>query len=84
VTAAFNRRASAFATYGNSAELNVTYGDVCLVVRIGNAGDRLGYRRVAPKEQDKNERDYYSGAEEELVVPPAHCGWWTTKYGLKK
>ena len=31
--------------YGNEATLDWIYGDVCLVVRIGKAGDRLAYLR---------------------------------------
>jgi hypothetical protein len=39
----FNRKTGAFATYGNEPFLNMAYGDVCLVVRIGKAGSRLEY-----------------------------------------
>ncbi len=83
----FNRRASAYATYGNSPTLNVTYGDVCLVARIGKAGDRLAYPRVAPK-KDAHEAhstwrsSYYSSEED---IPPADFGWRRIfKHGRKK
>jgi hypothetical protein len=40
----FNRQKDGFPLYfGNDAGLIWVYGDVCLVVRIGKAGDRLGY-----------------------------------------
>ena len=50
--ATFNRKGSAFATFGNEAVLNVAYGDVCLVVRIGKAGERLAYPRVRVPQKD--------------------------------
>ncbi|KAH9987091.1 hypothetical protein BJV77DRAFT_1145484 [Russula vinacea] len=43
----FNRQEGAFISYGNEATLDWIYGDVCLVVRIGKAGDRLAYPIVA-------------------------------------
>lgn len=43
----FNRKTGAFATYGNEPSLDMAYGDVCLVVRIGKAGRRLEYPRLA-------------------------------------
>jgi hypothetical protein len=42
----FNRRIDAFPSYGDEPTLNWVYGDVCLVVRIGKAGDRLAYPTV--------------------------------------
>jgi hypothetical protein len=36
-----------FISYGNEASVEWAYGDICLVVRIGKAGDRLAYPRVA-------------------------------------
>ena len=42
----YNRQADAFAIYGNEAELNWAYGDVCMIVRIGKAGDRLAFPTV--------------------------------------
>jgi len=59
--ATFNRKGSAFATYFYEPMLNVAYGDVCLVVRIGKAGDRLGYPRVSQKHGD-DEEEYDSGS----------------------
>jgi hypothetical protein len=32
---------------GNEAAMVWVYGDVCLVIRVGKAGDRLAYRTVA-------------------------------------
>jgi hypothetical protein len=42
----YNRQEDAFATYGNEATLSWAYGDVCTIVRIGKAGDRLGFPTV--------------------------------------
>jgi hypothetical protein len=61
--ATFNRKGSAFATLVDFYKpmLNVAYGDVCLVVRIGKAGDRLAYPRVSQKARgdDEEEEDAY-------------------------
>jgi hypothetical protein len=35
-----------FASYGNEPRVNWAYGDVCMIVRIGKAGDRLAYPTV--------------------------------------
>ena len=43
----YNRQGDAFASYGNEPMLNWAYGDVCMIVRIGKAGDRLTYPTVA-------------------------------------
>jgi hypothetical protein len=79
--ATFNRKGSAFATYGNEATLNVVYGDVCLVVRIGKAGDRLAYPRVSPKgaHDESDEESYDSESEKDL--PPADVGSSSCRYG---
>jgi hypothetical protein len=42
----FNRQKSEFLHYGNNSSLEWAYGDVCLIVRIGAAEDRLGYTTV--------------------------------------
>ena len=42
----YNRQEGAFATHGNEPMLVWAYGDVCMVVRIGKAGDRLAYPRA--------------------------------------
>ena len=43
----FNRQVDAYSTYGEkNLELRWVYGYVCLVVRIGKAGDRLAYPTV--------------------------------------
>lgn len=55
----FNRQSSAYMVYGNDApSLGLAYGDVCLIVRIGKAGDRLAYPTVEQlKEQwEENEK----------------------------
>jgi hypothetical protein len=39
----YNRQASAFVSYGNDPTLGWAYGDVCMIIRIGKAGDRLAY-----------------------------------------
>jgi hypothetical protein len=39
----YNQQRDAFATYGNEATVNWAYGDICMVVRIGKAGDRLAF-----------------------------------------
>jgi hypothetical protein len=43
----FNRQKDAYPTYGKMPELRWTYSYVCLVVRIGKAGDRLAFPTVA-------------------------------------
>src|SRR5713226_3732613 len=72
----FNRKGSAYATYGNEARLNVAYGDVCLVVRIGGAGDRLAYPRVSPEDADDDADD---GGDENS--PPADIGRGALEHG---
>ena len=42
----YNRQEGAFASHGNEPALNWVYGDVCMIVRIGKAGDRLAYSTV--------------------------------------
>jgi hypothetical protein len=60
----FNRQKSAFLYYGNSSSLNWAYGDVCLIVRIGAAEDRLGYTTIeelnaaAKARKDEEEQRY--------------------------
>jgi hypothetical protein len=43
----YNRQEGAFATHGNRPALNWAYGDVCMIVRIGKAGNRLAFPTVA-------------------------------------
>ncbi len=52
----FNRQSSAYVTYGNQAELGLAYGDVCLIVSIGKAGERLAYPTVAQLKAEWEER----------------------------
>jgi hypothetical protein len=58
----YNRQEGAFASYGNEPTLNWAYGDVCMIVRIGKAGDRLAYPTVTQVErvykQMWNEHDH--------------------------
>ena len=54
----FNRQSSAYMAYGNEApSLGLAYGDVCLIVRIGKAGDRLAYPTVAQLKEEWEERE---------------------------
>ncbi|KAI0277142.1 hypothetical protein BGY98DRAFT_1107893 [Russula aff. rugulosa BPL654] len=39
----YNQQEAAFTTYGHKAGLKWAYGDVCMIVRIGKAGDRLAF-----------------------------------------
>ena len=43
----FNRQEGVYPSYGNEPSLTWAYGDVCLVVRIGRAEERLGYATVS-------------------------------------
>ena len=43
----FNRKKDAFLYCGNEASLRWAYGDVCLVVRVGKAGERSVYPTAA-------------------------------------
>ena len=43
----YNRQECAFVSYGKGPTLSWAYGDVCMIVRIGKAGDRLAYPTVA-------------------------------------
>jgi len=44
---AHNCQENAFASHGNKLTLNLAYGDVCMIVRIGETGDRLAYPTAA-------------------------------------
>jgi hypothetical protein len=46
-----NRKEDAYIYYGNESTLDFVYGEVCLVVRIGKAGDRLAYPTAAELEK---------------------------------
>ena len=41
----------------NEPGMDWAYGDVCLVVRVGKAGDRLAYRTVAQLERAYEKSD---------------------------
>ncbi len=47
-----NRQEGVFATHGDEPRLNLAYGDVCMVVRIGKAGDRLAYPTAAQMKRE--------------------------------
>lgn len=47
----FNEQKSVYFAYGNHPELRFVYGKVCLVVRIGKAGERLAYPTSAQLEK---------------------------------
>ena len=74
-----NRKGSAFATYERVPALNVAYGDVCLVVRIGKAGERLAYPRVWNAHDD--DAQAISGLESNSNLPPADVRCRTHIYG---
>jgi hypothetical protein len=48
----FNRRENAYVSYGNEPSLELTYWDLCLIVRIGKAGERLMYPTVAQTKKE--------------------------------
>jgi len=48
----FNRQSSTYAVYGNNTSLGLAYGDVCLIVRLGKAGERLAYLTVAQLKEE--------------------------------
>ncbi len=52
----FNRQSSAYVTYGNEASLGLAYGDVCLIVRIGKAAERLAYTTVTQLKAEWEEK----------------------------
>ena len=61
----FNRQSSAYAAYGNNASLGLAYGDVCLIVRLGKAGERLAYPTVAQLKEEwfekrQHQESFYS------------------------
>jgi hypothetical protein len=63
----FNRKESAFGSpvsYKYTAT-NVAYGDLCLFVRIGKAGERLSYPRVARPDRDDDSEDEAMKNDEE-------------------
>jgi hypothetical protein len=43
----YNRQEGTFASHGNEPALSWAYGDICMVVRIGKANDRLAYPTAA-------------------------------------
>ena len=53
----YNRQKGAYASYGNEVSLTWAYGDVCMIVRIGKAGERLAFPTA-----DQVKREYGSGA----------------------
>ena len=51
-----NQKEDAYIHYGNESTLDFVYGEVCLVVRIGKAGDRLAYPTVAELNKRRSRR----------------------------
>jgi hypothetical protein len=72
----YNRQEGAFASYGNEPTMNWAYGDVCMVIRIGKANDRLAYPTTAQvkraQEQRRNERDHVRNEESQYSLRPRH------------
>jgi hypothetical protein len=54
----YNRQEGAFASPGNERSVSWAYGDVCTIVRIGKAGDRLAYPTGAQVERAYRQRRY--------------------------
>ena len=61
----FNRKESVFGspTSEKFAETNVAYGDLCLFARIGKAGERLSYSRVAQSKSKSEDNATSSDSE---------------------
>ena len=60
----YNRQKDAMVTYGNEATLGWAYGDICMIVRIGKADDRLAFPSAAEVkrvhlERWKSQNPYY-------------------------
>lgn len=54
----FNCKESAFSSPNERfTETNVAYGDLCLFVRIGKAGERLSYPRISQGDSDEEDED---------------------------
>jgi len=52
----FNCQENAYVSYGNEPSLELTYWDLCLIVRIGKAGERLMYPTVAQSKKESHHR----------------------------
>jgi hypothetical protein len=66
-----NRQKGAFLHYGNESSLGWAYGDVCLVVWIGETGDRSAYKTVAElKAQQKRRNEEIEEEPEEIEEEP--------------
>ncbi|KAI0284726.1 hypothetical protein BC826DRAFT_1179272 [Russula brevipes] len=59
----FNCLSSTYLAYGNQATLELAYGNLCLIVQIGEAGGRTQYTTLEKEWEDEGERwpDYASG-----------------------
>ena len=51
-----NQKEDAYISYGNESTLDFVYGEVCLVVRIGKAGDRLAFPTAAELKKRRRSR----------------------------
>jgi hypothetical protein len=56
----YNRKEGVFATCGDKMRICDIYGDACMIVRIGKAGDRLAYPTVAQIEKAYEQSGYGS------------------------
>jgi hypothetical protein len=54
----YSRQKDPFASYGNEPTLNWAYGYICMIVRIGKAGERLAYPTVAQVDSAYRQRWY--------------------------
>ena len=54
----FNCQKQAYAAHGNDYEVSWAYGHICLVVRIGKAGDRVAYTTVAELNKAFKKREH--------------------------
>ena len=59
----YNRKEGVYATYGKMEMCHIR-GDACMIVRIGKAGDRLGYPTAAQVKKaykrGRDQRNYYN------------------------
>ena len=60
----FNRQKDSVLDYGDAATSQLEYGNVCLVVRIGKAGDRLAYLTVLELERARYIRKHPNWEDE--------------------
>jgi hypothetical protein len=54
----YNRKEGVFVNCGDTLQMYPIYGDACMIVRIGKAGDRLAYPRFAQIEKAYEQSGY--------------------------